>query len=156
VEILGSGYRKRIDRAAKQWYLQVVHEDIERQLVKTAVKEMCNEWLHVLTEPVIAESKALDQRFREQAEKWAAETAHMSSPTQMMMHPSYQAVLGMAQENKREVIRLLILDLQEHRRTWFWALSYITHDNPINPSDAGKMGKMIDAWVKWGKAQGVI
>ena len=93
---------------------------------------------------------SLAERFRTQADKWARETQHLSSPSQMMAHPSYQAILGMAQENKREIIRLLLLDLQKNRRKWFWALSYLTQDNPITPSDAGRIDKMISAWVNWG------
>jgi hypothetical protein len=74
----------------------------------------------------------------------------------MMAHPSYQAILGMAQENKREIIRLLLLDLQENRNEWFWALSYLTQDNPIKPSDAGKMDRMISTWLNWGRKNGFI
>jgi hypothetical protein len=95
-------------------------------------------------------------RFREQADKWDRETRHLSSPTQRIMHPSYQAILGMGQEHREEVIRLLILDMQQHRRAWFWALSYLTQDNPISPADSGKMDKMIKAWVKWGGRKGIL
>jgi hypothetical protein len=94
---------------------------------------------------------SLAERFRTQADKWARETQHLSSPAQMMAHPSYQAILGMAQEDKREIIRLLLLDLQQNRNEWFWALSYLTQDNPIKPSDAGKMDRMISAWLNWGR-----
>ena len=94
---------------------------------------------------------SLAERFRTQADKWARETQHLSSPAQMMAHPSYQAILGMAQENKREVIRLLLLDLLQNRNEWFWALSYLTQDNPIKPSDVGKIDRMISAWLNWGR-----
>ncbi len=95
---------------------------------------------------------SLEERFREQADKWDRETAHLSSPAQMTMHPSYQAILGMG----RDVVPLLLRDLQQNRRPWFWALSYITNDNPINPADAGRMDKMIKAWVDWGKKRGLL
>jgi hypothetical protein len=103
-----------------------------------------------------AESEKLEQRFREQATKWGEETEHLSSPTQMMMHPSYQAVLGMARGNEEVVVRLLLRDLRDNRRMWFWALSYLTKANPIRPSDAGKLDKMIKAWVDWGAERGLI
>lgn len=98
----------------------------------------------------------LEERFRLQADKWDRETRHLSSTTQRIMHPSYQAILGMGQEHREEMIRLLILDMQQQRRAWFWALSYLTQDNPINPADAGKMDKMIKAWVKWGERKGIL
>ena len=96
--------------------------------------------------------RSLEERFREQADKWERETRHVSSPTQKIMHPSYQAILGMG----REVVPLLLRDLLQNRREWFWALSYITQANPINREDAGKMDKMIAAWVKWGKERGLL
>ena len=100
----------------------------------------------------------LEQRFREAAEKWDRETAHLSSPLQKMMHPSYQAILGMSAEspeNKRQIIRLLLRDLKSNGRDWFLALSYLTQQNPINPKDAGKTSKMIASWVSWGENQGL-
>lgn len=102
------------------------------------------------------ESVSIEERFREQADKWAHETRHLSSPTQRAGHPSYQAILGMGQENKEEVVRLLLRDLQQNRRPWFWALSYLTHDNPITREDAGRMDKMISAWVTWGNVRGLL
>src|SRR5260370_29545136 len=95
--------------------------------------------------PTITEN--LEQRFAEHATKWERETRHLSSPTQRMMHPSYQAILGMGREHERELIRLLIRDMQQHDRPWFGALSYITKENPIDHADAGKMNKMIASWV---------
>jgi hypothetical protein len=98
----------------------------------------------------------LEERFREQADKWRRETEHLSSPAQMMMHPSYQAILGMAQGHEEDMIRLMLRDLRDNRTPWFWALSYLTHDNPIQRSEAGKLDKMIKAWVDWGKARGKV
>jgi len=95
---------------------------------------------------------ALAQLFHEQADKWERETRHLSSPNQKIMHPSYQAVLGMG----AEVVPLLLQDLAQNRREWFWALSYITKANPIQREDAGKMDKMVAAWVKWGKDRGLL
>ena len=100
-----------------------------------------------------AEVLSLEQRFREQAEQWGHETGHLSSPFQRMLHPSYQAILGMAQENKEPVIRLLLDDMQKTRRPWFLALSFLTQENPIKQADAGKIDRMIAAWVEWGKKQ---
>jgi len=93
--------------------------------------------------------KPLEKRFREQVEKWDRETAHLSAPAQRFAHPSYMAILGMAEENRQKVVDLLLRDMQENRREWFWALSYLTHENPIERKDAGKLDRMIDAWVHW-------
>ena len=114
------------------------------------------EWLVQTSKLYRTASIPLEERFRQQADKWRRETEHLSSPTQMMMHPSYQAILGMAQENKDLVIRLLLRDLEENRGPWFWALSYLTQDNPIKQKDAGKIDKMIKAWVIWAKERNLL
>lgn len=104
----------------------------------------------------IEAEQSLDKRFLEHANRWGRETAHLSSPSQIMMHPSYHAVLGMAHDNERELVRLMIYDLSVHRRPWFWALSYLTKENPIRPSDAGKLDNMIKSWVEWGRQKGLL
>lgn len=100
--------------------------------------------------------KTLEQRFYEQANKWRLETQHLSSPLQRMMHPSYQAILGMAADDKAKVVSLLLHDLQDKHGDWFLALSYLTQENPINPNDAGKTDKLVSAWVKWGQRRGLL
>lgn len=104
-----------------------------------------------LAAPTIA--KDIGAAFREQAEKWENETGHLSSPNQKMLHPSYQAILGMGQEHREEIIDLLLQDLKDNRRPWFWALSYLAQANPITPAEAGRMDLMIDAWMRWGKTR---
>jgi hypothetical protein len=101
---------------------------------------------------MLVRHSALEQRFHEQAERWQRETRHLSSPTQKIMHPSYQAVLGMG----TDVVPLMLRDLAQNRTEWFWALSYITKENPIKREDAGKMDKMLIAWVNWGKERGLL
>jgi hypothetical protein len=98
--------------------------------------------------------KTLEERFREEAEKWDRETAHLSSPAQRFLHPSYVAIMGMAQDNRDKVIDLLLRDMRDNRREWFWALSYLTHQNPIDKRDSGKLDNMIQSWVRWGKQEG--
>jgi len=101
-------------------------------------------------------AQGLAERFREQAEKWDQETAHLSSPAQRFAHPSYVAILGMANDNRDKVIDLLLQDMQQNHREWFWALSYLTHENPIPRSASGRLDKMIKAWIEWGKERGRI
>jgi len=100
---------------------------------------------------VVADDTDLKVRFQEQADRWERDTAHLSSPLQRMIHPSYQAILGMAADHKREVISFMLRDLQTNRRDWFLALSYLTQANPINAKDAGKIDKLVNSWIKWGK-----
>jgi hypothetical protein len=104
----------------------------------------------------VAEDVSLGQRLRELAEQWDRETAHLSSPLQRMMHPSYQAILGIGAEHKQVVLRFLLRDLQKNRRDWLLALSYLSQENPVNSKDAGKTDKLADAWLRWGREQGLL
>lgn len=94
----------------------------------------------------------LSERFHELADKWQRETKHISSITKRVLHPSYQTILGMG----GDVVPLLLRDLRDNRRPWFWALSHITQENPISPADAGRMDKMVAAWLLWGKKRGLL
>jgi len=155
--------RKRIPCPKPQLEIQrCVSEDFERQhhgrkirrwgerLVQEAALLQQIE-AQEATSAAVADARTLEERFREQAEKWDRETAHLSSPTQRFVNPSYQAILGMGNDHREDVIDLLLRDMQQNRREWFWALSYLTHENPIERKDAGKLDKMIDAWVRWGR-----
>jgi hypothetical protein len=104
----------------------------------------------------VSHRQSLEGRFREQAEKWQRETAHLSSPLQRMVHPSYQAILGMGAEHKREVVGFLLHDMLDNHRDWSLALSYLTHANPISPKDAGRTDKIFEAWLNWGKQHSAI
>jgi hypothetical protein len=158
-------------RSVKDWYSQPTlrlrlegsyarHVAERRRKVscsRTFAQLLTNEDRTVLSSlKVAADESTLEEKFREQADKWDRETQHLSSPMQMMTHPSYQAILGMAQGHEEELIRFMLRDLRAHRRPWFWALSYFTKENPIKPSDAGKLDKMIRAWVDWGKRRSIL
>lgn len=94
----------------------------------------------------------LEQRFLLLAERWQAETGSLSSVTKRVMHPSYQAIVGMGQD----VLPILLRDLQMTGRDWFWALSAITQENPIAREDAGRVDKMTSAWVSWGRRKRLL
>jgi len=94
----------------------------------------------------------LEERFREEAEIWDRETVHQSSTLKMVLHPSYQKIMAMGPD----VVPLLLHDLQENRRSWFWALRHLTDANPVPSEDQGNLDKMIASWIAWGKREGRI
>lgn len=140
--LLRKSYAKRINERRREEYYARVFSGLFIQGVQTVFE----------SENAVANELSLEQRFREQADKWERETRHISSVTKRVMHPSYQTIIGMGPD----VVPLLIRDLRQNRRAWFWALSHITGVNPINPADAGKMDKMIMAWVNWATEKGLL
>jgi hypothetical protein len=98
-------------------------------------------------------NKGAESIFQSLADKWRKETAHISSIAKMVMHPSYQSIIGMGPD----IVPLLLRELkQQDPDHWFWALAAITRENPIEPQDAGDTAKMAEAWVRWGEERGYL
>jgi hypothetical protein len=53
------------------------------------------------------------------------------------------------------VVPHLLRELERRPDHWFWALTAITGADPVKPEDRGKLRKMTDAWLRWGKEQGL-
>jgi hypothetical protein len=136
---------------------QICHIRASQKDVDDWIEQADARWYpEALEAAKLEESETVESRFIRNARVWHEETEHLSSPSQIMMHPSYQAIMGLAVGNENELIRLMLKDMRENRRLWFWALSYLTKDNPIKQSDAGKMDKMIAAWSDWGRKRGLL
>jgi hypothetical protein len=143
--------RRADNQDRESWFPSHVsgeHYDVRQRDATRIIREMW-EWPSVSS--VAEGEKSLEEQFHEQADKWQQETQHLSSPSQRMLHPSYQAIMGMARDKPDEVVNLMLRDMQQNRREWFWALSYLTHENPIERKNAGSLDKMIEAWVRWGQ-----
>lgn len=94
----------------------------------------------------------LEERFRTLATTWHAETDHLSSTTERVLHPSYQQIIGLGPS----AVPFLLRDLAETRSHWFWALRAITGEDPVNQDDAGNIRKMTEAWLEWGRRKGYL
>lgn len=94
----------------------------------------------------------LERTFTMLAGKWRADTALMSSATDMAMHPAYQRIIGMG----HQVVPLILRELSREPDHWFWALTAITRENPVSPEDAGKIRKMTHMWLEYGKQRGLL
>lgn len=91
---------------------------------------------------------SVEARFHRLADSWERATAHLSSMSAASEHPDYQEIISLGPE----VVPFLLRDLQETER--HFALRKLTGANPIPPSAAGKVPKMIDAWRQWAKENG--
>jgi hypothetical protein len=70
----------------------------------------------------------------------------------MAMLTPYQRIIGMGMP----VVPLILEELQREPHHWFWALEAITEANPVPPESLGKIQEMADAWIAWGRSQGLI
>jgi hypothetical protein len=91
------------------------------------------------------------EKFQALAETWRREVQFLSSVTEMVLHSAYQRIIGMG----AAVVPHLLRELERRPDHWFWALTAITGADPVKPEDRGKLRKMTDAWLRWGKEQGL-
>ena len=89
--------------------------------------------------------------FRELAEEWRESIRLSSSLTDMFLDSAYQRIIGMG-----PTASLILRELELRPAHWFWALSAITGEDPVNPEDAGRLRRMTDAWLEWGRERGYI
>ena len=96
--------------------------------------------------------QALRPSFEMLADEWAKAPRFQSSSTEIAIHPAYQQIIGMG-----PAVLPLILDRLAHRTEhWFWALGAISGEDPVDPSDAGKVDAMAEAWLRWGRTKGFM
>jgi hypothetical protein len=112
----------------------------EQQLSTTPLKPV----------PTLPPAETLEQGFRRLAATWRAETAHLSSCSDMFAHPSYQEIIGLG----KAAVPLLLQDLANETEHWSHALQVITGTNPVPPADRGNLDKMAIAWLTWGREHG--
>ena len=91
-------------------------------------------------------------RFQRLAAEWKEKSRYLSNTAQMAMLKPYQQIIGMGVP----AVPLILEELQREPNQWFWALEAITQENPVPPEDEGRVRKMAQAWVEWGKARGLL
>ncbi len=101
--------------------------------------------------PVTRRPLSRTEKFHSLAEAWQRDVRLTSSLTEMILHPAYQRIIGMG----FEALPFLLRELERKPDHWFWALTAITGADPVPPEDRGKLRKMAEAWLRWGKEQGL-
>lgn len=91
-------------------------------------------------------------RFNTLKAEWESETAHLSSVTEIALHPAYQQIIGMG----TIAIPFILSEMKRKPGHWFWALKSIAGEDPAPPEHRGRLKQMTEDWLKWGKEQGYI
>ena len=95
---------------------------------------------------------ALETRFRALADQWRLETGPLSSSTAIAAHPAYQEIIRMGPA----AIPLVLRELQERGGHWFSALRALSGENPVPREFAGRIPKITELWLEWGRGKGYI
>lgn len=94
----------------------------------------------------------IEHEFYSNVLKWKEATRVISSSHEIVMNKSYQRIIGLGPA----VIPLILKDLRDYGGHWFWALNALTGENPVTREDAGKIKKLRESWLAWGKTRGFI
>lgn len=89
-------------------------------------------------------------RFRMLADEWRTGTKFMSSVTDIVNHPAYQAIIAMGSI----AIPFILEEMSQHPGHWFVALEKLTGKRPlIAPEHVGNLQKLTEAWLTYGNNQ---
>lgn len=94
--------------------------------------------------------ETVEEKFRRLSSVWRAETAYVSSTSELVGHPAFREIVGMGEA----VIPFLLRELENRTGHWHRALREITGTDPLCPADRGKVDKAAEAWLRWGKEKG--
>jgi hypothetical protein len=72
------------------------------------------------------------------------------SSSDLVAHPAFQEIVGMGPA----IIPLLLRELDSRTGYWHRAPRLITVADPLPPADWGKIEKIAEVWLGWGKEQG--
>jgi hypothetical protein len=95
-------------------------------------------------------SESVEEKFTRLALVWDADTCYYSDTTRAVAHPAYQEIIGLGPA----VVPLLLRDMERTHQHWFEALRKITGADPVPSSVAGRIPKMVAAWLQWGRENG--
>jgi hypothetical protein len=96
--------------------------------------------------------ESLQMKFKRLLAEWKEQSIFLSSATAMAMLPSYQEIIGMGEP----VLPLILNELKDRPAHLFWALRAISGEDPVPPEDRGRINKMIEAWINWGRQKRII
>jgi hypothetical protein len=101
------------------------------------------------------ERRLLAQAFHEHADRWKDETAHLSSESKAIAHPSYLRIIGLSRKSTgNELERLILNELESEPDIWFAALKAVTGEDPVKQEH--DFDESVEAWLAWGRDKGII
>jgi len=97
-----------------------------------------------------AEAEQKHPEFAALAEQWRRETRFSSSLDEKILHPAYQSIIAMG----KSAVPLVLSELESHHGHWFWALRFMTGEDPV--PEGSNIAQAREAWLDWGRGQGLL
>jgi hypothetical protein len=95
--------------------------------------------------------QTVQEQFKKLASDWRKATSFHSSLMKKVSHPTYLKIIDIGMP----VVPFLLKELEQNPDHWFVALQKITRADPIPEEAYGKMEKMSEAWLSWGRENNV-
>jgi hypothetical protein len=95
---------------------------------------------------------AIGERFTQLAEAWEKESTYLSSMERMCMLAPYQEIMTMGWS----VVGPILRRMAKEPDWWFWALRFITGEDPVPAFAQGDLKQMTDAWLQWGRRRSLL
>src|SRR4051794_40218449 len=94
--------------------------------------------------------ETVEEKFRRLSSVWRAETAYVSSSSEIIAHPAFQEIVNMGPA----IIPILLREVRDGSGHWHRALRQITGTDPVPPGDRGNIERAAETWLRWGKEHG--
>jgi hypothetical protein len=136
--------------------------------VETLWRELIQKWsgfgIHIDTGKIILSARCLAEDpvqgidaeleliFSGLANTWREATSGYSLTIRRYAHPSYQSILAL--EPKKQVISLILKELEIRPDRWFEALKALTSQNAA--FNAKSFEETVQCWLEWGRSEKYI
>jgi hypothetical protein len=99
----------------------------------------------------VTNTNSIESIFETLKNDWVRSTRFSNSLSEINDDESLKKIIGLGQI----IVPLILKDLKDSPKHWFYALKVLTRANPIKKADAGNLEKMKTAWLSWADKNGV-
>jgi hypothetical protein len=96
---------------------------------------------------IYVSEESLELKFKSFSKRWREEIGGESSLSRITGNVNYLKVINLG----KEVIPLILKELQEEPAPWFVALRVLTEEEKVGRDHPGNFRQIADDWIKWGK-----
>lgn len=93
----------------------------------------------------------IEKRFDALTKDWVRATRFKNSLSEINDSEPLKSIMAMGDV----VVPLILKDLRDSPKHWFFALRVLTGADPIKKRDAGNLENMRKAWLNWAAKEGV-
>ncbi|NGM81719.1 hypothetical protein G5B47_04755 [Paenibacillus sp. 7124] len=98
------------------------------------------------------QQNSVQLKFLDLKNEWLKDIEFCSSIDDIINHKAYQNIISMG----FKAVPLILRELEKNPGHWFYALKIITGEDPVKKTDVGRVKKMAESWLEWGRERRVL